>query len=116
MEQVLERDVYLPPGTWVDYQTGTSYKGGQWHHIKAGKIPCVILARGGSVIPHLALAQSTKFMDWSKIELKVYGQAVEAQGLLALPKDNVLRQLTLARRGSGWDLVKGAVPKVKFSF
>ncbi len=116
MEQVLERDVYLPPGTWVDYQTGSSYKGGQWHHIKAGKIPCVILARGGSVIPHLALAQSTKFMDWSKIELKVYGQAVQAQGLLALPKDNVLRQLTMAKRGSGWELLKGAVPKVKFSF
>jgi alpha-D-xyloside xylohydrolase len=91
MEQVLERDVYLPPGTWVDYQTGTSYKGAQWHRIKAGK-----------------------FMDWSKIELKVYGQAAESKGLLALPTDQKLRELVLARRGSGWEVVKGNLPKVTF--
>jgi alpha-D-xyloside xylohydrolase len=74
----------------------------------------VILARGGSVIPHLALAQSTKFMDWSKIELKVYGQAAESKGLLALPTDQKLRELVLARQGSGWEVVKGTLPKVTF--
>jgi alpha-D-xyloside xylohydrolase len=114
MEQVLERDVYLPPGTWVDYQTGASYKGCQWHHIKAGKIPCVILVKGGSVIPHVALAQSTQFIDWSKIELKTYGQAVEAKGLVALPNDQKPREVVLARRGSGWEVVKGVIPKVKY--
>ncbi len=114
MEQVMERDVYLPPGTWVDYQTGVSYKGGQWHPIQAGKIPCVILVKGGSVIPHVALAQSTQFIDWSKIELKTYGQAVEAKGLMALPNDPKPREVVMARRGSGWEVVKGATPKVKY--
>ena len=28
--------------------------------IKAGAIPCVILVKDGTVLPHLALAQSTK--------------------------------------------------------
>jgi alpha-D-xyloside xylohydrolase len=31
-------NVYLPPGTWIDYQTGKNYSGG-WQHIEAGKIP-----------------------------------------------------------------------------
>ena len=31
------RKVYLPPGTWIDYQTGKVYPGGQWHQIAAGQ-------------------------------------------------------------------------------
>ena len=42
------RDVYLPPGTWIDYQTGKAYAGG-WQKIEAGKIPEIILVRDGTV-------------------------------------------------------------------
>jgi alpha-D-xyloside xylohydrolase len=115
MQEVMERDVYLPPGTWVDYQTGRSYRGGQWHSIKAGPIACIILARGGSVIPHLKLAQSTKDMDWSKIELKVYGPAMESKGMIALPKDKALKELAVVKRGSGWEIAKGKIPKVVYT-
>ncbi|HVZ81480.1 MAG TPA: alpha-xylosidase [bacterium] len=114
-QEVMERDVYLPPGTWIDYQTGKSYKGGQWHRIQAGKIACVILVKGGSILPHIALAQSTQDMDWSKIELKVYGNATEAKGLFCDPRDKVLRPLTAAKRGSGYQLTQGNVPKVRFT-
>ncbi len=124
MEEVAQRDVYLPPGTWVDYQSKTSYRGGQWHRIKPGPIPCVILARGGSVIPHLALAQCTKDMDWSRIELRVYGSAIESRGLLALPPgispksgrsaEGILKELVVARRGGGWEVEKGRLPGVVY--
>lgn len=81
----LERDVYLPPGQWVDYQTGQSYTGG-WHIIKAGAIPIIALVREGSVIPHIALAQSTAFMDWTKITLKAYpDKDGNAKGLIVIP-------------------------------
>ena len=56
------RAVYLPPGTWIDYQTGKSYAGG-WQQIEAGKIPEVILVRDGTVVPQIWLAQCTKDMD-----------------------------------------------------
>ena len=76
------RAVYLPPGTWIDYQTGKAYAGG-WQTIEAGKIPEIILVRDGTVIPHIALAQSTAQMDWSKIELVVYAKdATTAKGLV----------------------------------
>ncbi|MGD8786405.1 MAG: alpha-xylosidase, partial [Phycisphaerales bacterium] len=61
LESVNSRDVYLPPGWWIDYQTGNVYAGG-WHHIKAGDIPVVVLVRDGTVIPHIGLAQSTAQM------------------------------------------------------
>jgi len=115
MEEVMEREVYLPPGSWVDYQTKNIYRGGQWHKIKAGTIPCVILVKGGSVIPHLALAQSTKDMDWSKIDLKIYGASIDSRGLLALPQDNILRNLAVTKRGSGWEIEKGYLPKVTYT-
>jgi alpha-D-xyloside xylohydrolase len=60
------RYVYLPAGKWVDYQTKKSYAGG-WHEIAAGDIPCVILVKKGSVIPHVPVAQSTSEIDWSKV-------------------------------------------------
>lgn len=85
------RDVYLPGKTnWVDYQTGKTYAAG-WNTIKAGDIPVVMLVREGAIVPHIELAQSTRFLDWSKIDLKVYGD--DARGLICLPADNELKTL-----------------------
>jgi alpha-D-xyloside xylohydrolase len=114
-EQVDRREVYLPPGVWIDYQTKQSYRGGQWHSIKAGVIPCVILVKSGRVLPHLELAQSTKDMDWSKVELRAFGTNVEAEGLFCSPKDKVLRQLRVEREGSFWKLQKGLPPKTNYT-
>jgi alpha-D-xyloside xylohydrolase len=92
------RSVYLPgDGRWIDYQTGTTYDPG-WRTIEAGPVPVVVLAREGAAIAHIPLAQSTAEMDWSRLELTVFGEAEQAHGLVALPADNVLRPLTLARR------------------
>ncbi len=92
------RDVYLPPGQWIDYQTGKIYPGG-WHNIEAGKIPVVMLVHEGAAIPHIKLAQSTMKMDWSHIELVVFADKAEkAQGLVCLPADNVLKKVSLDKK------------------
>ena len=98
------RDVYLPPGTWIDYQTGKNYSGG-WQKIASGKIPEIILVRDGSVIPHIALAQSTAQMDWSKIELAVYAKdATTAKGLVFVPGDSAAHEITLTKSGDNFKL------------
>ncbi|MCW3806631.1 alpha-xylosidase [Plebeiibacterium marinum] len=103
-EEVTERNVYLPKGNWIDYQTGKIYEGG-WHLIEAGDIPIVMLVKEGSVIPHIQLAQSTKDMDWSKLELKVYGQNIqEAKGLICLPEDVKLHEITVKKQGAQWQV------------
>jgi len=93
------RDVYLPPGQWIDYQTGTIYAGG-WHTIEAGRIPVVMMVREGTVIPHMKLAQSTLEMDWSNIDLVVFSADTQrANGLICLPADNVLNEISLVQKG-----------------
>jgi len=98
------RAVYLPPGTWIDYQTGKDYAGG-WQQIEAGNIPAIILVRDGTVLPHIALAQSTAQMDWSKITLRVFAKdATTAKGLVFLPGDSELHELTLTQKNGAFKL------------
>jgi len=71
LESGNSRNVYLPKGKWIDYQSGKVYEGG-YQTIKAGKIPCIILVKDGSVIPHAPLAQRTDQIDWNAVENKVF--------------------------------------------
>jgi len=115
-ENVIERNVYLPPGKWIDYQTGQVYAGG-WHQIKAGKIPVVVLVRSGAVIPHIKLAQSTDDLDWSKLELIAFiTDEPQAQGFVCLPDENVLHEITLAPKKGAIEFVKDPLlDKVKWT-
>lgn len=58
-EEIDGRNVYLPKGKWIDYQTGVFYEGG-WHNIKVGEVLVVVLVRDGTVIPHIELVQPTQ--------------------------------------------------------
>jgi alpha-D-xyloside xylohydrolase len=98
------RNVYLPPGTWIDYQTGKDYSGG-WQKIESGTIPGIILVREGTVIPEIVLAQSTHDLDWSKLDLQVFVKAATtATGLVFLPGDTELRELTLTKENGAFKL------------
>ena len=91
MESANVRRVYLPPGDWIDYQTGKAYAGGRWHQIEAGEIPVVLLVRNHAAIPHVKVAQSTGDIDWKNVELRVFStdNSVTASGLFALPDGGV---------------------------
>jgi alpha-D-xyloside xylohydrolase len=94
------RDVYLPPGTWIDYQSGKSYDGG-WHRIEAGKFPIIMLVRDGTVLPHIKLAQSTSQMDWNNLDLVAFvAKAQTAKGFVCLPFDNTLREVMVNKNGN----------------
>ncbi|MDQ3965641.1 MAG: alpha-xylosidase [Actinomycetota bacterium] len=106
MEDSPVRDVYLPPGTWVDYQTAKAYEGARWYRIRAGEMPIVMLVRGGVAIPHIRLAQSTKEMDWQEMELVVFcgEEATTAEGSVCLPDEGELHALRLEREGENFVL------------
>lgn len=113
MEAGTERNVYLPKGNWINYQSGKTYQQG-WNVIEAGKIPAVILVRDGAVIPHAQLAQSTDKINWSDIELKVYGDKEKATGFVCLPSDNKLTCIILTKSGSNYQLEKGQIQGVHY--
>ena len=116
-ENVTKRDVYLPPGQWIDYQTGETYTGG-WHNINAGEIPVIVLVRDDTFIPHIALAQSTSQMDWSKLDLVVYSTGTEeVHGLICRPSDNILHAVTLVKTATGYKMENDPFEgEVKFNF
>jgi len=104
-EDVDHRQVYLPPGTWIDYQTGLRYQGAAWHDIRAGAVPIIVLVRSGTVIPQIGLAQSTAQMNWSEIELRVLGDGSGlATGLFALPQEESHRLELRPVAGGGYVL------------
>ena len=113
MEAGTERNVYLPKGNWIDYQSGKTYQQG-WNVIEAGEIPAIILVREGAVIPHAQLAQSTDKINWSDIELKVYGDKEKATGFVCLPSDNKLTSIILTKSGSNYQLEKGQIQGVHY--
>jgi alpha-D-xyloside xylohydrolase len=93
------RNVYLPPGEWIDYQSGKAYEGSKWHEIAAGEIPVVLLVRSGAVVPHLAVSQSTAAMDWKDIELRVFGKVSDSSvAFVSLPQGE-LQQIRLTTTG-----------------
>lgn len=111
MEETAGRRVYLPPGGWIDYQTGRAYAGAQWHTIEAGEIPCVILVRDGAVLPCVPVAQHTGAIDWRRLELAVFAPRAEvATAQLFLPGDADVRTVQVRRTGKvwAWDASRGA--------
>jgi alpha-D-xyloside xylohydrolase len=100
MEETNSRTVYLPPGRWVDYQDAAIYEGARWHSIEAGEVPAVVLVRHGGVIPRIGLAQSTDQMDWSELELAVFGADVPtAECSVCLPDHGGSHTLRLGNDG-----------------
>jgi alpha-D-xyloside xylohydrolase len=102
--QPSSREVYLPGGKWIDYQTGKIYAAG-WQRIEVGPVRAVILVRDGAAIPRIALAQSTKDLDWTKLELIPFAaDARQATGLVCLPGDQRLHSVVLDRTETGFHL------------
>ena len=102
MEDVPSRNVYLPPGQWVDYQSGKTYEGAAWHHIAAGEIPIVLLVKEGAAIPHAHLAQSTSEMNWQEVELVVFGaKTPTTEGYVYFPEGDTVHRLRLERGQEG---------------
>ena len=108
-ESTDRRHVYLPPGSWVDYQSGRRYEGARWHEIVAGPIPVVLMVRDHVAIPHAAVAQSTGQIDWSRIELRTFSSdGAPAAALFSLP-DGELQTLRVEGGALREDPLRGRV-------
>jgi alpha-D-xyloside xylohydrolase len=115
-EDVSHRRVYLPPGTWIDYQTGKTFEGERWHDITAGEIPIVLLVKNNSVLPMVKLAQSTADIDWKNIELRILDTGgSRVTGLFALPGGD-LQKIELQRTNNSYTLTRDfSDGKIKWS-
>jgi alpha-D-xyloside xylohydrolase len=103
-EEKTARKVYLPPGAWIDYQTGKIYQGARWHEIAAGEVPIVLLVKNNSVLPHVKTAQSTSEIDWNNVELRIFSaENAPVSALFALPEGK-LQTIELGFSGKNYAL------------
>jgi alpha-D-xyloside xylohydrolase len=110
-DSATSRRVYLPPGTWIDYQSRRAYEGARWVDVTAGEIPVVLMVRDGAVIPHAAVAQHTGAIDWRNLELRVFAAAANgaATGAVATPDSPVRAIRVEGDRVAGADPTGGRV-------
>lgn len=106
MENTKSRNVYLPEGKWIDYQTKKTYEGEKWHSIEAGDLPGILLVKNNSLIPQIELAQSTAFMNWSKIEWFVFSTEAHAEGVLFSPGTDTLQIIKAVSYNGLWDFAE----------
>jgi alpha-D-xyloside xylohydrolase len=98
-EEVDERQVYVPPGAWVDLQTERVYQGPGWARIAAGEIPAIVLGRGGSILPTARLGQHTGEVDFDHVQLWVLGDVDQASGLFCAPDQTAAERIEVALQG-----------------
>jgi alpha-D-xyloside xylohydrolase len=116
-EEVTERKVYLPPGEWVDLQSGERHAGGRFVTLRAGDVPALILGRGGRVLPTAVPAAHTGAMDFSAIELWALGTGASASGVFCGPEDAEPTALEVRVSGANPALVADpAGGRVKWTF
>jgi alpha-glucosidase (family GH31 glycosyl hydrolase) len=48
---VVEKQVWLPTGTWTNFFTGEQFKGGRWHTISADLEDIPVFAKPGAIVP-----------------------------------------------------------------
>lgn len=100
-----ERNVYLPKGKWIDFQTNKVYEGG-WHKMGGGEFSIVVLVKDGAVLPQVQLAQSTAQIDWSTIKLVSYATNGVATGKVYLPNDSQWQEVSVLTKGKKTQLLK----------
>ncbi|TDE14557.1 glycoside hydrolase family 31 protein [Dyadobacter psychrotolerans] len=99
-ETAKSRSVYLPNGTWIDYQTKKVYEGG-WHDIESGELEVIMLVREGAVLAQVKVAQSTGEIDWKNMELVSFaGKSDNATVKICLPADNLVKEVLLVKKGN----------------
>lgn len=114
-ENMNTKNVYLPKGKWINYLTNEVYDGAQWVNIKAGELPGIVLVKNGSVVPHIALAQSTEFMDWSKIELVIFDDKNRNHKCYFYQPGGILNEIKIRFQNKKWEIKSPVNSSANFS-
>lgn len=111
-ENIQSRKVYLPEGKWVDHASKTIYNGNKWHLIAAGDLRGIVLYRWGAIIPIIAMASSTAFMDWDKVTFVAISDGrITAHGPFFIPGMEAPMNLETVQFGEKWELIKSSLKK-----
>ncbi|HET9107453.1 MAG TPA: TIM-barrel domain-containing protein [Steroidobacteraceae bacterium] len=80
-----EREVYLPPGDWMDFFTGKRYRGGTTFTAHYAVDATPVFVRQGAIIPEQAMARDQVRPVRGKLTVNVYG---DGEGRFDLYEDD----------------------------
>ena len=106
-EGVVERDIYLPEGTWFDYWTGKSYDGGKTIQMPVTLDSIPMFVRGGGFLFRQPVVQSTEEMAGTTLEVLVAPAKVsesdlyEDDGQTLAFRDGQFMKRHFRQRGNG---------------
>lgn len=110
IEEKRSREVYVPSGVYIDYQTNERYEGNRWYTIESGDLPVILLVKEGSIIPHIESKLTTQDMDWSNIELRGFGLNEESSCEFVNPLNNEVRGIiTVDKTDAGYVVDASAI-------
>lgn len=99
-----KRDVYLPEGRWIDFNTGASIQGGHTQRVSAPLDTIPAYVRAGSIIPLGPVLQSTSLGASDPLEVRVYPGANAQFSLYEDEGDNYdYQQGACSRIPMKWD-------------
>ena len=110
-----ERNVYLPPGRWVDYFSGAVYPGDRNLHVKSPLATFPLFVRSGSIIPQQPDMDYTDQKPLDSLVVDVYAPGNSSFSLyeddgVSLDYEkgkNAVTPLSCAASGSAWRLTIG---------
>lgn len=101
------RQVYLPEGKWINYESKEILDGMQWHKIDCSALPGILLLRYGALIPVAPLVQCTAEINWQKLEwIACSDGATTSRGSLFLPGAENVVSVQAAPFGDKWDAIQ----------
>lgn len=71
-ENVTERKVYFPEGSWIDWDYGYEYAGGETYSVFAPQNRIPLFVKKGAILPMIAAMRSVSERAWSTIQLHIY--------------------------------------------
>ena len=82
-----ERTVYLPAGSWYDFNTGQKYEGGKQYTIKPALTQLPIFIKGGTILP---LAKPVEHVTAGTVfEITCYVYGTDAKGATLFEDDGL---------------------------
>ncbi|NOK62455.1 MAG: Alpha-glucosidase, glycosyl hydrolase family GH31 [Chloroflexi bacterium AL-W] len=78
-------DVWVPPGTWIDYQTLETFTGPRWVRLSGDLLRIPMLVKAGAIIPLAPAAHTTGAILSDQLELAMFPGA---DGMFRLYEDD----------------------------
>ena len=109
MDETNRRQVYLPPGVWVDYWHKELVQGGCWVEVEAGLEMVPLYVRAGAILPYGPLMQYVDQQPCDPLTVEIYAPT-EQETYTVYDQSGLETRIEYRREGDTLTVNVGAAP------